>query len=375
MKHSNLYYIGRFLVLLFVGGYVFWSGAFRPINNWDLIGYVAVACQADGHAGAELSDCVFSDIKRSVPSGVYAELISGAYRSDVFRDHEALTQQIPFYSIRVVYVWGVRLASTVLGVDYTVATHLVSALFAGLTATLLCYWLFLKRFGVIFSFLVLAILIDRMGLRDLARLSSPDSMAAFLFVLLVCLKSIGLGRFSFYLSVLLPLVRTDFLLASWLLQLSFWGGKGWRPVVCLMACSLGLFLFVNKYFGNYGWGVVVNFTFVKQVPYPALMDSHVDPIFYWELLKSALAAAFESRHAIIYLLGTALAAYLLRTGGDSPELWIYVVSVLFVVLHLMLFPAYMSRFFVAPVCVLSIWLVSGFRTLWWNRRALGGKSA
>ena len=212
---------------------------------------------------------------------------------------------------------------------------------------------------------MVSILIDRLGIRDLARLSSPDSMAAFLFVFVAYLKSVGFNRFGFFLSILFPLIRTDFLLAAWLFQISFLRTEGLRSVSLLMLLSLFSVIWVNDIFGYYGWGVIISFTFAKQVPYPSLLDGSIGAIFYSDLVWSALISASESPHAVVYIVATGVSAVLFVNGLRSKVgLWMYFIPIAFVVLHLMLFPAYMSRFFVAPVCLLLIWFAMEFRTSW-----------
>ena len=82
--------------VLSIGFAIFFIGITRPAHNWDMIGYMASAYYQDGVRGGDLSIKTYKDLKVEVGDAYFDEFVKGDYREGVYRDPEALKQQIPF---------------------------------------------------------------------------------------------------------------------------------------------------------------------------------------------------------------------------------------------------------------------------------------
>jgi hypothetical protein len=198
------------------------------------------------------------------------------------------------------------------------------------------------------------------GFVELARLSTPDAlaMAMALLTLLLMLKA---NPWSLAAAAFLPLARTDFVLLSLLAcGYAFFSGRRRGAQVAIVG-SLLAYVLANRLVGGYGWLTIFNFTLVRLTPYPAaLVPSHA-PMDYIRPYGIMLLDLAKNPHVLIYIAAV-LVLYrqraLLRTAGFGP---LVVVCLLFVALHLMLFPAYMARFFVFAAAFCCVWIVGNLK--------------
>ncbi len=315
-------------------------GLKKPYNNWDEIGYVAVALSTEGHHGASLNEATYGSLRNAVDAATFDLLIQGDYRATVFHDPTSLQQQLPFYSIRVLYIQSLKVVHA-LGFDYPEATHIVSATFAALSVLLLAA-LSVRLSAPIggIPFVVLAC-----GLLDIARLSTPDAMACF-FSLWTVYALIKKGSMVFILAALLPLVRTDALILS-LLVLAYTFVNGRKAMSVASAIAAGaLYLFATKSNGGYGWLTLFNMSFISKSPYPAtLISSHALGDYIRPYISTAYSFTNQP-HFVIF--GLALAWLLLITARGTADDTAPMITIClsFVAIHMLFFPADTYRFFV-----------------------------
>lgn len=332
------------------------SGMGFPRHDWDLIGYVASVYKADGLDGKELKAAVYEDVLSEVGGKEFSLLTGGGeygeYRATVYRDPQALEEQIPFYSIRPLYLVAIKLLHFLSG-SYSSASCLASTLFASLCV--LAASGILAQQGIPQIFLP-AILVFS-GLPHISRYATPDSLA--------CLFSLGLvffflkrSTFSLVLAALLPLVRTDFVLLSLLFAVvAFWFLPR-RWVVLSALSAVAFYIAVNKMNGNYGYLTVFNFTFLGFDPYPASMEISTDAGEYAGVYAKGLALAVLHPHFLAYFLALASLLNGFWTRGRLDEVdCSLIVSAAFVVCHLALFPAYWDRFFLFSVIMALIYMI------------------
>lgn len=338
---------------------VFFSGLMRPYYNWDIVGYVAAAYYKDGAREAILSQNVYDDIAKEVSSEKFSELIrdqdGGSYRGTVFKDPKSLVQQIPFYSIRVIYVELLRKLKA-LGVEYSRGTYFISAIFSAFSVLLV--GILSKKLGV--SMMWLPVVVVLSGYLSLARFSTPDALACFYSLFCLLVSSIN-RRWGCFVAIFLPLFRTDFVLLSLLINaVNYFRG---HRVHALSSAVLSILIYVliNKLEENYGYWVIFNFTLAGPNPYPRDVDA---PMQYSLYASSALTAAHEmifSKHGFIYV--TVLILFLskkIRNKISDLEIDFLIICSGFIFLHLVIFPIYMDRFFVFAVTILSLVGVSLF---------------
>ncbi|MFC4526900.1 hypothetical protein ISN76_09380 [Dyella halodurans] len=332
-------------------------GLKKPYNNWDEIGYVAVALSTEGHHGASLNEATYASVKNAVDAATFAQLIQGDYRATVFHDPTSLQQQLPFYSIRVLYMQSLKVVHA-LGSDYPEATHIVSATFAALSVFMLAA-LSVRLRAPLWSipFVVLAC-----GLLDIARLSTPDAMACF-FSLWTLHALIRNSSLVFILAALLPLVRTDALLLSLLvLAHTFVNGSKAKSVASAIAAG-ALYLFATLSNGSYGWLTLFNMSFINKSPYPATL---IPSRALGDYLRPYISMAYSfttQPHFVIF--GLALAWLLLKKahGTANETAQIITICLSFVALHMLFFPADTYRFFVfAAAASLTVLIADAYVT-------------
>ncbi|GAB3382898.1 hypothetical protein [Azotobacter armeniacus] len=338
------------------------SGVEFPRYDWDLIGYVASAYKADGLDGKELKAAVYEDVLNEVGGKEFSVLTGGGeygkYRAMVYQDPQALEEQIPFYSIRLLYLAAIKFLYF-LGGSYSYASCLASTLFASLCVLAVSGILAQQRIPQIF----LPVILVFSGLPDVGRYATPDSLA--------CLFSLGLvffflkkNTFSLVLAALLPLVRTDFILLSLLFAVAAYWFLPRKWVVLSAGVAVVLYVAVNKVNGNYGYLTIFNFTFLGFDPYPASMKISTDVGEYAGIYAKGLAQAVLHPHFLAYFLAlvSLLNGFWARGRLDEVDC-ILIVSAVFVVCHLALFPAYWDRFFLFSVIVALVYMIKRPRML------------
>jgi len=334
---------------------VFIYGNAQSSNNWDMIGYVASAYRADGFRGEELRRKTYADLAAAVPAATYQLLTTDPYRSTVATDPKSLEQQLPFYTIRPLFVQTVRGVGKLFD-SYATSARIVSTLCCALMmlviAQLLMHW------GV--SIAMLPLVAITAGVVDLSRYITPDAMAGLLLLLCVLFDTRRAYRLAAAVCVVLPLARTDFAIFSILYATTRWMAGQGRLALLVAAAAVVLSLIVNKLAGNYGWLTIFNFALIAITPYPAQLVPSTDPAQYARPYLTALVDLTSHAQFVPYAIAAWLVARL-----PSPRLradvWLWVLlPAAFVLAHLVLFPAYFERFFVAPAVVVTIWLLGQF---------------
>ncbi|RDS82629.1 hypothetical protein [Dyella psychrodurans] len=333
---------------------VLFFGLKKPTNNWDIVGYVAVALNADGYRGADLNKATYDSVRSEVSASTFDQLTQGEYRETVYRDPSSLAQQLPFYRIRVVYVGLIRTVHA-MGWDYPTSTYIVSAVSAALSVLLLA--LLARRTGAPVAAVPLVVAFA--GFVDIARLSTPDAMACF-FSLLTIYALIRRSMWVLVIAALLPLVRTDLLLLSLLVlgHTYVFGQRKYALASAVVACVVyGL---VERMNGAYGWLTLFNTSLIHKTAYPAtLVPSHAIGDYLRPYAFMAYDFAMHP-HFVIY----SLALWFLMRGGtrtlpaDKRLLGaVFVIPMAFVAAHLLLFPADTYRFFVFAASLVAIGLI------------------
>jgi hypothetical protein len=175
--------VGTYLVTTFTLMCCLLMGILKPFHNWDMIGYTAAAYHADGFRGKDLSDRTYSAIKDEVTPEKFAYLTqSDHYKKTVFENPSSLEQQIPFYSIRVIYV---RLVQSLgrMGMAYPRATYVLAAVFSAASVVVLS--VLFAKLGVTIAALPVVVFIS--SFVAIARNSTPGLACLFPF-------SVGLAR-------------------------------------------------------------------------------------------------------------------------------------------------------------------------------------
>ncbi|MGB7757025.1 MAG: hypothetical protein WBL23_13265 [Salinisphaera sp.] len=342
------------------------AGVSHASDNWDTVGYVASMYAAEGHRGDDLRDETYADIKKSVDAHSYQNIIgTNDYQTEVYRDAEALRQQLPFYSIRIAYIETARLFVS-LGTTHTGALRYTAIFYGGL-----CVLMILAILAATGLPATLCIPVSiTAGLLPLVQLNTPDvvAAAASLAVLYLLIQNRHLWGLAFV--VALPFIRTDFVLLS--IIVACYVGIVNRKIVLPLAsaaASVAVLEWIDISHGNYGYLTILNFTFFHLTPYPADMAISPNPGDYVRLYLRATAEFITLPIFYIYVIGSIAALVLRKINESFLRLSnTYLIGVVFLIAHFMLFPAYFPRYFffvkVMDFLVLAALCASGVRILW-----------
>ncbi|KYG64751.1 hypothetical protein AZI86_11125 [Bdellovibrio bacteriovorus] len=363
MNLENLKYI--FLALLSV--LLFVTGVVTPQYNWDIIGYTAASYFQDGLRGEDLRAKTYQEISRVLPEQKYRDLTElGEYRRTVATDPTALEEHMPFYTIRMAYIGVVRSFEQGLNISAPTATFYTAAFFAGCTFFALGL---LYTFHGVWMLLLFFIATLFSGFLDLAQLSSPDSMAAFFSILCLLLNKKN-SRWIVVPLTILPFIRTDFIILAGIFGLlELRRARFANFFLYILPPLLGYFA-VNSLNENYGYLKIFNFTLIQIDPHPKSMGIEVSLFPYLNAYLNCLADFIRHKHFWIF------AGYFIiwwrnyKNKGDTYQQREFIVIFGFVLLHLLLFPAYYQRFF--SWCA----AIAGWRVISWilqNRNHLFSK--
>ncbi len=289
-----------------------------PHYNWDVIGYTAGVLEGRFDSAAALHRETYAAVQAWSPPEPYSRLLNGEFRRANANDPEALRQVLPYYRIRVLYLLAVG-ALAGLGWPVASATAAVAAICAWGVALLVAWWL--ARSAPVWPALAVAAAMPLgVGLLDLARLSTPDSMAALLvvaaFFAALHLRRPWAALGCFYLAVW---TRTDtvlFLLA-WLAVGAAWRGDAnarLRHPQALIAAAAGVAMvfLIGRLAGGYGGWMTFYSEFIRLDPYPETGEPPLD-------LREVLAALVRSWRSLLQKLHIGLVPMLALLLW--PEAW------------------------------------------------------
>jgi len=349
-----------FLILIaFIS--IFFVGFQKPHYNWDITGYTASIYHMIGFRGEELSRKTYSDLKGSMPDEAFEKIISSnEYMSSVYADPVSLEQQIPFYKIRVVYLNLAKFFGENLFNNYSEAMYFLGALFAGFAS--IVAGLILIHFKISNLFLFPGLFVS--GFVNLSRLSTPDSLAAFItLILFYCSFKIAdlktknsthRNKIFLYATMILilsflPSIRTDFIILSFLFLIFFLNNRKIYLGIYILI-SLIIYGLVNFYAENYGYLTIFNFTLIDITPYPANKILSTNPMDYLNAYFTGALSLINSRFILViffYLIFQYffLRGYFLYKQGfnfdqkESNYLILFAIAFIFISLHFVLFPA------------------------------------
>jgi hypothetical protein len=328
------------VVLLTAAGVLF-LGLASPKHNWDMVAYVAASYQADGHAGRDLLERTYADVRGQVDEASYRDLTAGPYRAIVASDPASLEQQLPFYTIRVAYIAAVRGVGMLTG-SYTTAAHLVTAAFGFLSV--LTMGAILVRVGVPTPILPLAV--SALGILTLTRIATPDSMACFASLLLVA-ALFRPGWWAYALIAILPAIRSDYLIFSALAAtFLFVRHHRLRATAALAAAGI-LYVALGRLSGNYGYLNLLNFTLFGQKPYPAQLPISTEPSAYAVEIAANTNYLISDGVFLLYAIALVLLWRRRTTWSEPHTALLLLLPVGFATAHFALFPAYDKRFLVS----------------------------
>ncbi|MBF2754373.1 MAG: hypothetical protein ISN29_03830 [Gammaproteobacteria bacterium AqS3] len=203
------------LTILIFSALVLANGLVNPRQNWDMIGYTASILHLEGARGAQLHEATYADVRASVDDEKWRELTEDIlYRTLTHQDPQFFERQVAFYQGRYLYLATVRALS--LFTDTISSAIALTGALAGAVFALLFGGALLGSNWRIFALFPVALLVFQ--LPKVAALATPDLLAAVAALgIVLCWNK--RRNWALALIVLLPLIRTNFIIFITLLML------------------------------------------------------------------------------------------------------------------------------------------------------------
>ena len=358
MQMSQIKERAPLLLFLILGILALALSVTRPMHNWDMVIYAAAAKSFDEKDITRIHSFVYSRLHRSVPEDEFKELAApqgndpdSVYRNIISSNPKAMSEQLPLFQIRPAYT-GLIYIMYKLGINIYFATHLVSglAVFAGIIllyfiskSALPGYMTYLVPFGSAAA-----------GVLSLAKYSTPDGLAFCAVIITVYLLIKSKMRAVLVFLPLITAVRTDlimYILPFCMILLA--GGWGKKRGICASALvSIAIYILINTWYSNPGWSTTFHSEFMEVSAYPLSSVTEVSSSDYLRVLLREAGNLFLHKKFLVYLPASAasLIFILSRTGRKAlagPITAAATASILYVIIHFLIFPDAHERFFSA----------------------------
>jgi len=373
-----------FATILFSSIGIFWYSLSNPIDHWDMLGYAGSLLSTGQLDPISLHTAVYSEMQNFTTAAQFESLISlTTYRETMYQDSAAFYQQIPFFKIRVIFLWILG-AMTSVGFGIYEAMHLLSAGF-GSASLFVIYLGFRRHVHSLFWIVSPYLYYEFTQSLYVTRSGGVDSFSVF-WVALIC---IAFFRFRGVLMPLLAfsvLVRTDLIVfvAMVFLLLFLEDRATWRKLLFWVLVTLVCYVGVNQWAGNYGWHTVIHYVFATD-----MLATHPETyssvrITLVEYLGFLINPRYWINNWFWVGIGSAIAALVinhLNAGWTSLKgnttmhqkqrlVLIGAVCLLYSIAHYLLFPAIFMRFFFGHCFLMSVACMSVLSTCLFEQYSL-----
>lgn len=333
------------LCVTFLVLFVFSIGIIRPKLNWDMIMYIGSAIKLLGFDGVELRNLTYLDLSKYVSEEAFSIMTSGNfYTSTVYKDPIAFSQQLPFYEIRYVYNGLIALVGSIIG-SFSKATIFISA--SASSAIVVLSYVLARRFHSVVFRLLFLLVITFFGLITLSRFSTPDALAVLGVISLFLTLAYGKLKLTVLLIVLLPWLRTDYILLSLFVSVYFFLINKKNHAFLSAFFSVSGYFLIDKISMNYGHFVIFNFALISG-PQP-YVEGLILSTNFSDYLKAYLKGviALTSSTAVVsgvlaFILWITQRLKVFSKGSEVASLFL-LLSASFFIVHFALFPAGMDR--------------------------------
>lgn len=329
----------------------------KPHLNWDLVMYIAAAKSYDEPDIAAVHAATYATLRDAVAPTVYLREVDRPpklyreYTRALHADPRAFAEQLPFYTIRPIYVGLVYLLAKC-GVDIVFATYAISGVAVALALALL-YFMSASLLRQPYSYAVpfLAIIY---GVMDVARASTPDGLALLAIVVAAYLYLRQRVNALLGMLPLTVLIRTDlllFVLPLLLVMLITRSGSRVRVVASALLAG-GIYAGIMHLSGNAGWATIFYHALIALVHYPLSQPPVLTAQDYFSTLFYGLRNLLDDGIFVLYVLGATCGAITVRARSRSllhalrtPAVGLMAVCLVCVIGRLVLFPVAWLRYF------------------------------
>ena len=337
----------------------------EPVNNWDTVGYMALALEWEEDDPARVHQRTYAAARAELPPEVFQSLIAPGVRRARYDDWEAFTEHQGFHRGRVLYSLAVYLVYAA-GAPLTAAPWWVSLGSFAATALLILVWAS-RHLSFPLAALLAACLAHAPPLLTTAGYASADALATFvtcagIFALLERRSLLGASLFGAAI-----LVRPDsVIVVGCVVTALFLMERGpERPskrfLGAWLAISLAAYLAVAALTDAFPWWVVFHISFIEKALHPEELPTSIDLGVYGAVIGRQLAeipgsgyftnprvvtgSTFLFLFAALAGLGLALWRRLPRPGPTDRHAAVLVALLAASALRWPLFPQLWDRFY------------------------------
>ena len=338
-----------------------WSSqdaARHPANNWDMIGYIGAALHREEPDLVVVHQRTYAEVRAHVSADEFVQLTGmnprRPFREVVFRDPVAFAQQLPYYSVKPLYVSIIALVARSSGSLVKASQHVSLVCYALLLAVLFLW----RRPGTGRSLWLLVVgalaYVGTSAIRDVAALATPDALSLVLSALafLLLLRSmphaalatavVAIAARPDNVTLVLPLVAYLGLWAPtrWRIGIAF--AAGWTAVTVLVAGG------IDWACGGYPWSQVF-YRGVLYIPaYPARYVPTPLVQTYLQALTVGLVrmATDLPREIVVLVVGLGLSMGIVGAGGrDRTGAWMALMATSAMIGRILVYPCVEERYF------------------------------
>jgi len=343
------------LLFLFVSYLAFLSFQ-RPFHNWDMVIYAAAAEKTDGESNIELHTRIWASVKSAVSPERFQELCcSNEFRQERFEKPQVFESHFPMYEVKAGYVWLLKSLSHLL--DPIDATIWISFLAGAVIAFCISH-----AFGDLpgfYRFIWLPGLL-LLELPDLVRLSTPDALAAALFVT-AALCLLKQRHNSSILFLLLGLtVRPDNVVTCLFFTVYFVFLRRNLQALFLGVAAFATYFLITRSFEHIGWWNHFYYTFLDRPKSLVGFDPAFDPALYLEVLAKRIVTVVSWKTwGALTVLSLCIAigaqrAY--KLSSLSPEQCFVILMAASTLAHFLVFPITDARIYGATLFPILIFM-------------------
>lgn len=334
----------------------------HPLYNWDMLAYMALVVKMENKDVNKVHDITYRNIRQNIPAEDYDKLTGGGLRRSRAENPAEFAGVLPFYAIKPLYIWSSYIFYKV-GFSLPVSTVLpsiVAYLFIGL---LLFHWLN-RHHNLFFAFVAALLIMLSSVMIDVARLSTPDCISAFLlFTAFFFILERPSVLFTFLFLTGSVLARLDNIILSGLLLSFLFFSSRWTKKISLvqyivmLAVLAVLYILVSGMAGEYQWDSFYYSRFVKYYDKEHEVQSSFSFSHYLALIQLRVIMAALYTHFSFFLL---LVLVMLSTRFQEKfrnlpfELLFCVLLVFTIITRFVLFPNLEDRFYIAYYLVILI---------------------
>ena len=355
--------VGRGLMLMMSAAVAVVAWVY-PINNWDMLAYLAAAHEAPGVSVDALHAHAYDTVRANVPEGDFLVLTQDRdYRIAQYTDPAAFFSMLGFYRVKLLYVEAIGWASNL--VDPFTALRLMSVIPAFLTGLVLTVWLARDRALHLAPLALALLMFAQFG--TVAREGTPDALSAMFFIagiLAFAARREWLAAILLYCAFL---ARPDHIayLGVLMVVAFFVRSFSWGIALAFLAAVV-TYVPMTDALGHPGWWTHFWFT---NIEYVHTIDGF-DPdfslaaYFYAQVRVLVRSLVEESWIAMLILGGFAWWVMALRrTRFTSRETAILVTTFLAIGAKTVIFPLYDTRFYFPYLVVFGMVLIGALRDL------------